>query len=100
MSFDKKLKELLEINNMKPTDLANKTGLSEASISYYLSGKKEPKGKNAINIANVLNVSLDELMESNFSNAPQTRDQVLLEKYHEAPDGIRESVDKLLDMPE
>lgn len=71
MSFSEQLKRLLILNNMKAADLARATGLSEAAISDYLKGKKEPRGKQSIAIAKALNVSLDVLWETGFQNSTQ-----------------------------
>lgn len=71
MSFSEQLKRLLILNNMKAVDLARASGLSEAAISDYLKGKKEPRGKQSIAIAKALNVSLDILWETGFNTAVQ-----------------------------
>lgn len=71
MSFSDKLKDLMNQNKMKAVDLAKATGLSEAIISDYLKGKKEPRGRQSIAIAKVLNVSLDVLWETNFISETQ-----------------------------
>lgn len=67
MSFSEKLRSLLESREMRAIDLANATGLSGAAISDYLNGKKEPRGKQSVEIAKALNVSLDELWETEFA---------------------------------
>lgn len=66
MSFPDQLKELMTKKNMKAVDLARATGLSEAAISDYLKGKKEPRGRQSIAIAKALDVSLDTLWETGF----------------------------------
>lgn len=66
MAFQDKLKELMTQKNMKAVDLARATGLSEAAISDYLKGKKEPRGRQSIAIAEALRVSLDTLWETGF----------------------------------
>ena len=71
MSFSEQLKRLLILNNMKAVDLARASGLSEAAISDYLKGKKEPRGKQSIAIAKALNVSLDVLWETGFNTVVQ-----------------------------
>lgn len=68
MSFADKLKEMLNKNGLKAADLARATGLSEAAISDYLKGKKEPRGRQSIAIAKALNVSLDTLWETGYDN--------------------------------
>lgn len=80
MSFSDKLKEILNKNGLKAADLARSTGLSEAAISDYLRGKKEPRGRQSIAIAKALNISLDMLWETGYdstkSNNPKA-DEVL-----------------------
>ena len=68
MSFADKLKEMLNKNGLKAADLARSTGLSEAAISDYLKGKKEPRGRQSIAIAKALNVSLDTLWETGYDD--------------------------------
>lgn len=67
MAFKDNLRKLLDDNNMKPVDLAKATGLSEAIVSNYLSGKKEPMGKTCFKIAKALNITVDELLETGFA---------------------------------
>lgn len=69
MSFADKLKEMLNNKGLKAADLARSTGLSEAAISDYLKGKKEPRGRQSIAIAKALNVSLDILWETGYDNS-------------------------------
>lgn len=76
MSFSQNLKRLMSMKDMKAVDLARATGLSEAAISDYLNGKKEPRGRQSVSIAKALNVSLDVLWETEFAqiaeNVPLT----------------------------
>lgn len=66
MSFSEQLKTLMTKADMSATDLAKATGLSEASISDYRNGKKEPRSRQSISLAKALNVSLDTLWETDF----------------------------------
>lgn len=52
-----RLREALSINNMKPIDLSKKTGIPKSMVSYYLSGKAEPKSDRVFSISQVLGVS-------------------------------------------
>jgi transcriptional regulator with XRE-family HTH domain len=52
-----RLKEALIKREMKASTLAYKTGISEASLSHYLSGHYSPKGDKLNLIANALRVS-------------------------------------------
>jgi transcriptional regulator with XRE-family HTH domain len=67
MAFQEQLQKYMHKKNMKATDLAQATGLSNAIISDYLNGKKEPKVRQSMLIAKALNISLDILWESNFA---------------------------------
>lgn len=68
MAFAEQLKELMIKRNMRAVELARATGLSEAAISDYLKGKKEPRGRQSIAIAKALNISLDTLWETGFDD--------------------------------
>ena len=51
------LKKLLQEKNIKQNELARLTKINKSSISEYLSGNYQPKYKNILKIAEVLNVS-------------------------------------------
>lgn len=68
MAFADQLRELMTMRGLKAVELARSTGLSEAAISDYLKGKKEPRGRQSIAIAKALGVSLDTLWETNFGS--------------------------------
>lgn len=57
-----RIKEALEIRNLKQTDLVEKTGISKGALSSYISGNYIPKQKNIYKIAKALNVSESWLM--------------------------------------
>ena len=52
-----RIKEALEIRNMKQVDLVEKTKIGKSSISTYISGAYEPKQKNIYKIAKALDVN-------------------------------------------
>lgn len=52
-----RIKEAMQIREMKQTDLANATGISKPAISQYASGKYVPKQTATFLIAKALNVS-------------------------------------------
>ena len=52
-----RLKQVLEMRNMKQADLVNMTGIGKSSISTYLSGDYEPKQKNLYRLAKALDVN-------------------------------------------
>lgn len=75
--FKVRLQKALNARNMKPIDLANRTGLSESLISQYRSGYSKPKARRLMLIADALGVSPSWLMGLAVSMDPdevQTRD--------------------------
>ena len=61
------LKKLLQKKNMKQNELARLTKINKSSISEYLSGNYQPKYKNILKIAEVLNVSPNIFLEDTSS---------------------------------
>jgi transcriptional regulator with XRE-family HTH domain len=57
ISISERIKEGLEIRNMKQSELVEKTGIGKSSISTYLTGAYEPKQRNIYKIAKALDVS-------------------------------------------
>lgn len=58
----KRIQSLLDDRNISRKEFAAMTGLTEAAISRYCAGMREPKSITLANIANALNVSVDELL--------------------------------------
>lgn len=52
-----RLKEALNMKNMRPVDLSEKTGIPKGALSYYLSGKSQPKSDRLYKIGLALGVS-------------------------------------------
>ena len=57
--FSKRLRTAM--GQISQRELAKKTGMTEATMSRYLSGSRIPKLTDAVRIARTLNVSLDYL---------------------------------------
>lgn len=60
--FSYNLVSLMEENNMKQNVIADQIGVSEVTISRYISGKRTPRLDIIIKIANLFNVSTDFLL--------------------------------------
>ena len=60
--FGSKLKEILTTLGISQIDLANKTGLTQASISHILTGKREPSLSSIIAILEVIPVKFEKLV--------------------------------------
>ena len=52
-----RLREALEARNMRAVDLMEKAGVPKSAISFYLSGKSQPKADRLYKIAQALDVS-------------------------------------------
>ena len=60
--FGKNLSDLLEDAWMTQTELAEETGLSNSTISYYVNGERMPSAKAIVNIMLVLDCEFEELV--------------------------------------
>lgn len=63
MSYKIKIKEIRTKKNMSQEDLADKIGIDQVMISKYETKKTEPSLKRLVQIAQELNVTLDQLVE-------------------------------------
>lgn len=61
-TFSERLRTAMSIANIKAIELSERTGISKAAISEYLSGNYEPKQQNTFRIAQALNVAPSYLM--------------------------------------
>lgn len=61
--FGDNLASLLRDARMSQRELADATGLTEATISYYINKRKMPGLKAIINIAYAFDMSVDELID-------------------------------------
>lgn len=72
-----RIKEALELRNMKQADLVEKTQINKGALSSYISGNYAPKQKNLYKIAQALDVNeawlmgLEVPMERNSGGSPQ-----------------------------
>lgn len=73
--FRLRLDLALAENDMKPVDLAKKTGLSEATISQYRSGYAKPKDERLVLVADALEVDPAWLMGM---DVPMRKSEALL----------------------
>lgn len=56
------LREALKASGMTQKALAEKTGITEVSISRYLNGQRIPRGPQIVVLAKALNVTCDYLL--------------------------------------
>lgn len=60
--FNENLKNVREQKGMSQKDVAEKIGVAKSTYSLYESGKREPNVQTIKKIADVLNVSADDLL--------------------------------------
>lgn len=60
-NFSEKLKELMKIKGLNQSELSELCGVSQNSISRWLSGKAEPSISNTIAVARALGVTVADL---------------------------------------
>lgn len=61
--FSKNLLSILERRGMNQTELAEKMGVSDAAVSYWLSGAKTPRMDKLVKLAKLLNVTIHTLTD-------------------------------------
>ena len=71
--FTERVKELMERDHISQKELAKLSGISESSISRYLSGSKEPRMDILSNIAKVFGVTTSYLL-GEIEGEPQFTD--------------------------
>lgn len=68
-NFSDRLRAVMDSNSISlQRDFANKIGVTESAISYYLSGKRIPRYDVMVRIATIFGVSLDWLMKNEEAN--------------------------------
>ena len=62
------IKQLRKINKLSQTELGKLIKVSSVAISTWEKGKADPSSTNIIALANIFNVSTDEILNFNNSN--------------------------------
>lgn len=77
-----RLRELMEKKKIKQADIARKTGIARSTVSYYLSGRREPRQDSIRLISQAFDVEPSWLM--GFDVPMDSQEPVALEitKYH------------------
>lgn len=71
MSFGEQIKKFREGKNWRQNELAQKLGVSNKTISGWESGNKVPNIDTLVEIAVLLDISLEELFEVKFKKAKE-----------------------------
>ena len=62
MEITKRLVELICEKNITQKELSMSTGLTESTISRYVSGERIPRGTNLVKLAKALDTTVDDLL--------------------------------------
>ena len=65
MEFCRRLKELLEDREMTQRELATRIGVTEVTVSRYVSGERIPKAPTVLEIARAVNCPVEVLIDFN-----------------------------------
>jgi len=63
MKLEQRILELMRDQNITQKDLSLKTGITEASISKYVNGKRQPRIDVILKFSKAFNVSTDYLLQ-------------------------------------
>lgn len=96
-----RIKEKQKEKNFKQKDIIEKTGISKAAISNYISGARVPDTESALKLSLVLETSIEWLLTGKTTNENFSEDEKeIIHCYKQATPAIQEAVRKLLDVPE
>ena len=62
MKFADKLASMIEEKHITRKELAEKAGITEASLSFYFNCKKTPNYRTVLNLSHALGCSIDDLV--------------------------------------
>ncbi len=68
MEIYERIKMLMNEQKLTQKELAKRAGITEASMSKYLSGERTPRIDVIVNLANALGVTTDELIGQEIEN--------------------------------
>ena len=67
MKFEERLKKMMIQQGLTQKELASRSGITEASMSKYLSGERTPRIDVIVNLANALVITTDELLGNDIN---------------------------------
>ena len=75
--FSERLAELIKANCLSRKEFAEKTNITESSVSFYTRAKRTPNGDTLAKMARVLNTTTDYLLgNADSSEVPRTPDRL------------------------
>lgn len=86
--FAKKIKELRKENNLTQEQLGKLLNMTKTGISYWESGKSEPSFETIEELAEIFNVSISELIDSEYNDGFADTYNIPIYSYISCGDGI------------
>ena len=102
LTFGQRITLFRKKSNMLQKELAEKLGISSTALNYYEKDKRDPTVSMINKIAQVLNVTGDELLGTTHLPSPMLltdREKRLVTAYRDKPD-MQPAVNKLLGLDE
>lgn len=100
MSINKRILEIMEQKQIKPSVLAEKTGIRPSTISEWKNRGNDPQAKYIFQICEILGVSVEYILTGKESEEMTENDQRILKLYKSATDAERLIIDTALNMVE
>ena len=102
MPLDIKLvKTLMHRQNLSQKDLAGMAGLTEAALSRYLSGERQPRAEKVANLATALGTTSDELLGRAMSPpGPSELVRLVARNADKIPADVKMQLIRILAMPD
>lgn len=97
-TFGERLKLLMDSRGLNQHQLALKSGLTEAAISRYLSGERQPRMATVSSLSKALSIPAWELMDENPTEVNQVDDAIRLiaRNAHDLTPDQRERIIKVI----
>lgn len=92
------LAKLIETKKLTRKDFANKVGITESALSRYINGSRIPRGEHLIKIAEVLGVTIEEIIDKDYGNDKSLiaiiikEKQLLIDKYFKVINIVKEII--------
>lgn len=91
------VKRLMKLKNLSQKDLASMSGVTEAAMSRYLAGVRQPRADKVANMATALGATSDALLgRLEFPPAPSELVRLVARNAGKIPDDVRMQLIRLL----
>lgn len=99
-----RIEQLMEMFSLNQSEFCKKTGINKSALSNYLNGDRVPRQDQIARIADAFGISAswimgyDVPMKEAISESLTYTEAQIISAYRSAPEGIKDSVCKLLDV--